>query len=191
MISRIKSFLFLMALTVATMGFAQTDDAWSVDYKRIEQSIRQPEFAEHTYLVTDNGVSAWNDAAQNQKAINHLIECCSKLGGGRVVIPAGEWHTGAIRLLSGVNLVIQKGARLCFSSDTSLYPLVLTAWEGLDMYNYSPLIYAYQASNVAVTGEGVLDGCASNIAWWPMCGAAKYGWTQQTSECENIIEPTI
>lgn len=174
-----------MALTVATMGFAQTDDAWSVDYKRIEQSIRQPEFAEHTYLVTDNGVSAWNDAAQNQKAINHLIECCSQLGGGKVVIPAGEWHTGAIRLLSGVNLVIQKGARLCFSSDTSLYPLVLTAWEGLDMYNYSPLIYAYQASNVAVTGEGVLDGCASNTAWWPMCGAAKYGWTQQTSESQS------
>ena len=131
----------VMCLTVATLGFAQTDDAWSMDYKRIEQSIRQPEFAEHTYLVTDNGVSARNDAAKNQKAINRLIERCSRLGGGRVVIPAGEWHTGAIRLQSGVNLVIAKGARVCFSTDTSLYPLVLTACEGLDMYNFPRQAY--------------------------------------------------
>ena len=185
MILKIRVCSLVMCLTVATLGFAQTDDAWSVDYKRIEQSIRQPEFAEHTYLVTDNGVSARNDAAKNQKAINRLIERCSRLGGGRVVIPAGEWHTGAIRLQSGVNLVIAKGAKVCFSTDTSLYPLVLTAWEGLDMYNYSPLIYAYQAKDVAVTGEGVIDGCASREAWWPMWGAAKYGWTQDTPEAQS------
>ena len=79
----------MLCLTTAT-GFAQTDDAWNMDYKRIEQSIRQPVFADRTFLVTDNGVSAANDAARNQKAINELIERCARLGGGRVVIPAGE-----------------------------------------------------------------------------------------------------
>ena len=177
--------MLLMGLTTATMGYAQQSDAWTTDYLRIEQSIRKPVFANRSVLITNYGAATNLDAATNQTAVNKAIEACSKQGGGQVIVPAGEWHTGAIRLQSGVNLVVEKGARVCFSSDTSLYPLVLTAWEGLDMYNYSPLIYAYQAKDVAVTGEGVLDGCASNTAWWPMCGAAKYGWTQDTPEAQS------
>lgn len=182
---RTKVIAWMVCLMTATTCFAQTDDAWNRAYQRIEQSIRQPVFADRTFLITTYGASVSMDAAKNQVAINKAIETCSKQGGGKVVIPAGEWHTGAIRLQSGVNLVVEKGARVCFSSDTSLYPLVLTAWEGLDMYNYSPLIYAYQAKDVAVTGEGVLDGCASREAWWPMCGAVKYGWTQETPEAQS------
>ena len=185
MTSRTKILIVLMCLTAFATTKAQTSNAWTTVYRQIEQSIRQPVFADRTFAITTFGASTANDAAANQAAINKAIEACSKQGGGRVLVPAGQWQTGALRLQSGVNLVVEKGARLCFSSDTNLYPLVLSSWEGLDMYNYSPLIYAYQAKNVAVTGSGVLDGCASNTAWWPMCGAARYGWTQDTPEAQS------
>ena len=90
----------------------------------------------------------------------------AKDGGGRVVIPAGTWHTGALRLLSHVNLVVSKGATLCFVFDTKLYPLVKTSWEELECWNYSPCIYAYQTTDIAITGEGTIDGGGSNATWW-------------------------
>lgn len=160
-------------------------DIWNTEYKKVEQSIRVPQFSEKTYLITKYGAKTTASAAQNQKAINKAIDKCSKKGGGKVVIPAGEWKTGAIRLKSGVNLVAEKGATILFSDDKSLYPLVETSWEGLDLWNYSPLIYAYQEKDIAITGEGVFDGCASRTAWWPMCGAPRFGYNDQTSESQS------
>ena len=116
--------------------------AWDTEYKQIEKSIRTPQFADRTFDITDYGASTSATAAKNQKAINKAIAACSKAGGGRVIVPAGTWNTGAIRLKSHVNLVVEKGATLLFAFDRDLYPLVETRWEGLDCMNYSPLIYA-------------------------------------------------
>lgn len=71
---------------------------------------------------------------------------------------------------SHVNLVIEKGATLFFEFDRSLYPLVETRWEGLDCINYSPLIYAYKETDIAITGEGTIDGNGSDDTWWLMSG---------------------
>lgn len=112
-------------------------------------------------------------------AFRQAIEACSGAGGGRVVVSAGDYLTGPIRLKSNVNLRVPAGATLRFSRDPRQYlPAVYTRWEGTECMNYSPLIYAFEEENVAVTGEGVLDGQADNQHWWPWCGNARFGWKQ-------------
>ena len=131
---------------------------WDTDYKQIEKSIRQVQFPDKTFSILKYGASEKATAAKNQKAINAAIAACSKAGGGKVVVPAGTYNTGALRLKSHVNLVVEKGATLLFAFDRDLYPTVLTRWEGIDVYNYSPCIYAYGETDVAITGEGTIDG---------------------------------
>ncbi len=143
---------------------------WDTKYKEIEASIRVPQFPDKSYDITKYGASLKATAAQNQKAINKAIEACSNSGGGKVIIPKGTWKTGAITLKSHVNLVIEKDATLFFEFDRKLYPLVETRWEGLDCMNYSPLIYAYKATDIAITGEGTIDGNGSDDTWWLMSG---------------------
>ncbi|VBB48005.1 Polygalacturonase (Pectinase) [uncultured Paludibacter sp.] len=94
----------------------------------------------------------------NTKAIAKAIDACNKKGGGRVVVPAGIWLTGQIHLKSDVNLYLEEGAVLSFTDNPDDYlPAVMTSWEGLECYNYSPLVYAYQCENVAITGKGTLQ----------------------------------
>ena len=84
--------------------------------------------------------------------------------------------TGAVRLKSKVNLHIQAGATLRFTRDTAKYPVVFTRWEGMELMNYSAFIYAFEQKNVAITGEGVLDGQADCEHWWPWAGRQACGW---------------
>ena len=156
---------------------------WDTQYKQIEKSIHAPEFAARTFLITKYGAGLKKSAKQNQTAINKAIAACSKAGGGRVIVPAGTWNTGAITLLSNVNLVIEKDATLLFAFDTNLYPLVRTRWEGLDCWNYQPCIYAYQAKNIGITGEGTIDGNATPETWWAMSG--KKGYPENPAIQEN------
>ena len=94
------------------------------------------------------------------------IEACAKAGGGRVLVPRGDFPTGAIHLKSNVELHLEDGATLRFSTDPQAYPLVFTRWEGTECWNYSPLIYALDQSNLAITGQGTLDGQADHDHWW-------------------------
>ena len=149
-------------------------NAWETDYKQIESNIKAPVFADQTFNITKYGAATNKSAKQNQAAINKTIALCSKKGGGRVVVPAGTWNTGAITLQSNVNLVIEEGATLLFAFDTDLYPLVRTRWEGLDCWNYQPCIYAYQAKNIGITGKGTIDGNATPETWWAMSGKKGY-----------------
>ena len=127
-------------------------------YRQIERSIREPEFADKAYLITKFGAKTDNTAAKNQKAIQKAIDKCSKAGGGRVVIPAGQkFLTGAIELKSGVNLEVQEDATLEFVFQPELYPIVETSWEGLECFNLSPCIYALKAKDIAITGHGTID----------------------------------
>ena len=155
---------------------------WSTDYAKIEKSIRQVTFPDKRFDITKYGASTKATPAKNQAAINKAINACSKAGGGKVVVPAGIFNTGAIRLKSHVNLVVEEGATLLFAFDTDLYPTVLTRWEGIDVYNYSPCIYAYGETDVAITGKGTIDGNGSNDTWWKMCGKDHFGWTPQLTE---------
>ncbi len=164
----------LLVLLVALSASAKSWDEQA--YKQIEQSIRVPQFADKVFDITKYGAKPGNPAAKNQKAIQKAIDQCSKNGGGRVVVPAGQkFLTAAIQLKSGVNLEIQEGAVLEFAFEPELYPIVPTRWEGLDCWNLSPLIYAYQAKDIAITGKGTIDGGGSNETWWPWCGSKKFG----------------
>lgn len=167
--------LLLMPLSLMAQGW---DEA---KYKAIEASIVAPTFADKVFPITKYGAKTTASAKQNQQSINKAIAACSKAGGGKVIVPEGTWNTGAIRLKDNVNLVVEKGATILFAYDPSLYPLVKTRWEGLDLMNYSPCIYAYQAKNIAVSGEGTIDGNGSNDTWWQWCGAVKFGFNKDTT----------
>lgn len=126
-----------------------------------EKRIKAPKFKSRNYVITDfySGSGAYTEA------IHAAISKCSANGGGHVVVPAGEYLTGPIRLESNVDLHLNDGAVLKFSTDPADYPVVLTRWQGYDVYNVQPLIYAKDAENIAVTGKGLLDGQASKDNW--------------------------
>ena len=171
MIKLLKSLLVALLVPVCSYAAGWDDE----EYKRIEQSIQQPKLSEKVYAITSYGAKTTASAAQNQKAINRAISLASKKG-GKVVIPAGTWNTGAIELKSGVNLVIEEGATLRFAFEPKLYPLVRTSWEGLACWNYSPCIYAYQAKDIAITGKGTIDGGGNNDTWWQWNGNPRFGF---------------
>ena len=177
------TFLFFSALVFPLTMIAQTwDDA---KYKAIEASIVAPTFADAEFDITATGITTASTPNEIQTAINATIDKCSEAGGGKVIIPPGTWKTGAITLKSNVNLVVKAGATLLFAYDPYLYPLVKTRWEGLDIMNYSPCIYAYQAKNVAITGDGIIDGNGTKDTWWKWCGAAKYGYDANTLQSQS------
>ena len=130
--------------------------------KKVERRIKQPVFPDFHVSITDFHQSS--DTLYTQ-AFNDAIRFCSEKGGGHVVVPRGVYKTAAIRMLSNVDLHFEEGAKLFFSTDFRLYPPVLTRIEGIDCYNLSPLIYAYQQENMAITGKGVLDGQSSFSTW--------------------------
>ena len=154
-------------------------DGWNeAEYRAIERSIEQPKIAERTVVITKFGAKTTASAVQNQQAIHRAIAYLAKQGGGKVIVPAGNWQTGALRLASGIELVVSKDALLQFVFDRSLYPLVKTSWEGMMCWNYSPCIYSYGADDVVVSGEGTIDGGGSNETWWPMCGKQVFGYVK-------------
>ena len=174
-----KRILQTALLCLCVVMTAQAKGWDEQQYRQIEQSIRQPQFPDKAFVITKYGAKPGNSAAKNQKAIQKAIDTCSKKGGGRVVVPAGQhFLTAAIQLKSHVNLVVEEGAVLEFAFQPELYPIVPTRWEGLDCWNLSPLIYAYQQKDVAVTGRGTIDGGGSRETWWPWVSAPKFGFKE-------------
>lgn len=120
-------------------------------------TVIAPKFKKDTVHITAFG-AAPDGNTLNTKAINNAIEACTKKGGGVVLVPAGLWLTGPLVLKSNVNLHLAAGATLLFTADKSQYPLVEANWEGLEqMRNQSP-ISATGATNIAITGKGIIDG---------------------------------
>ncbi|HSJ55350.1 MAG TPA: glycoside hydrolase family 28 protein, partial [Anaerolineae bacterium] len=126
-------------------------------------AVEPPSFPGRVFEVRD--LDPGNQATANTLAFRRAIAACHAAGGGTVWVPAGAWLTGPIRLLSHVNLHLERGALVRFTCRPADYlPVVLTRWEGVECYNYSPLIYARDSQNVAVSGEGTLDGQGER--WW-------------------------
>ena len=98
-----------------------------------------------------------------------------------MLVRGGRFLTGPIHLRSNVELHVAEGATIAFSRDPAAYlPAVFTRWEGMELMGYSPLIYAFEQENVAVTGEGTLDGQADREHWWPWKGNTVDGWIEGT-----------
>jgi len=142
------------------------DDPWNA-LPQVLARIVPPRFAPRDFRVTSFGAKG-DGRTDCSRALRAAIEACHRAGGGRVVVPPGDYLTGPIHLKSNVNLHVAAGATLRFSQDPAKYlPVVLTRFEGVELMNYSPLVYAYQEENVALTGEGTLDGQADEDHWWP------------------------
>jgi unsaturated rhamnogalacturonyl hydrolase len=150
---------------------------WSM-VPEILARIKAPVFAQREFAITAYG-AATDGLADSTEALRKAIEACSAAGGGRVTVPAGVFLTGPIRLKSRVELHLDGGATLRFKTDPKAYlPAVLTRFEGMECYNYSPLIYALDEQDIAVTGDGVLDGQADEQTWWSWKGRKEFGAKQ-------------
>jgi polygalacturonase len=146
------------------------------NYTQILKKISPPKFPARDFPVISFGAKG-DGKTDCSMAFTEAIIACNKAGGGRVVVKGGVFVTGPIHLLSNVNLYVDKTATILFSADRSKYvPLVLTRFESVECMNYSPCIYAYEQQNIAVTGEGVLDGQGSNDNWWNWVEKPQYGW---------------
>ncbi len=127
------------------------------------------------HIITDYGAKE-GGTAKCTEAIRAAILRCGQTGGGQVVVPAGRFLTGAIHLEDNVHLHLSAGSTLVFSQDPADYlPAVFTRFEGVECINYSPFIYAFGKTNIGVTGPGILDGQASDTAWWPWAAKAQHG----------------
>ena len=140
--------------------------AWD-EVPKILARIRPPVFPNRDFPIARYGAKpGGKDDATD--AIRQAIAACNRSGGGRVVVPEGTFLTGPVVLRSNVNLHLVRGATLLFHQDPARYlPLVRTRFEGVELLNYSPFIYADAQENIAVTGEGTLDGNADEQHWWP------------------------
>ena len=158
-----------------TLAVLAAADPWD-EAAAILKRIRPPSFPNRDFDITRYG-AAGDGAKDSTAAIRRAIAVCSQAGGGRVIVPAGRFLTGSIHLKSNVNLHVGAGATLLFDRDPRKYlPAVFTRWEGVECMNYSPFIYAFEQENIAITGEGTLDGQADCEHWWPWKGRTDCGW---------------
>ena len=135
--------------------------------------INPPRFPDRDFCVTDYGAEV-DSSGNNYLAFKKAVEACHSAGGGRVVVPKGTYRMeGPIHLLSNVNLHLQQGAKLDFYWNRDGYLVgdeehrgrVPVRWEGTWIYNFSPLIYAWNQKNIGLTGPGEIDGNGLRADW--------------------------
>jgi len=133
-------------------------------------AFTRPRFQRRRFNVADFG-AVGDGVTKNTAAFARAVAAAKRTGGGQIFVPAGTWLTGPIQITSdggscdGIDLHVDAGAEILFSTELSDYlPVVRTRWEGMDVMNYSPLVYFRGCTNVALTGEGTLTG--QGWVWW-------------------------
>jgi polygalacturonase len=176
--------LLLLFFVLCLSSLSAQEMATSVEYDGWDQvpvilsRIIPPTFPEKDFRIQD--YSAKGDGQTDcTDAFENAIAACREAGGGRIVVQDGVFLTGPIHLRSNVNLHVGKDATILFSQDVKKYlPLVRTRFEGVECMNYSPFIYAFGQHDIAITGEGTLDGQADSTVWWPWTGSRRFGWNE-------------
>ena len=149
-------------LSIVFFSFKEKKNGISIKEVSVEApfkmpNIKIPDFSNCKKVSIVDFGAVQGDKDKTSQAIAKAIAKANKMGGGTVVIPKGEWLTGKIHFKSNVNLHLDEGAVLLFSEDPKDYlPAVNSTWEGYECLNYSPLVYAYQCKNIAITGKGEL-----------------------------------
>lgn len=177
---QIKGVICAVLLSLVTSlgaqqpGVASFEDQVSAVLKRIQK----PVFHDKENMLV---LPVYADF---RKELNAAIAACNRAGGGRVVVPPGEYTCkGPIRMLSNVNLHLADGVVIRFGTDPSDYlPVVKVRWEGTVCFNYSPLIYAIDQENIAITGKGTFDGQADKF--W-------FTWKKQPDKNDQERAKTI
>ena len=137
--------------------------------------------------IRDYGAVPGSGTAQTQ-CIQDAIDAVHSKGGGRVCIPHGRFLTGSLTLLTGVELhLASKESIVCFSTKTNErdYPLTYSRWEATACYNYRALIYARGQTDIAITGNGILDGLASPTVWWNWTYQKEQAWSKDCTDRQH------
>lgn len=157
--------VILSVLLISMRERSRQDDEGTSEDALVEVPVIIPHFFPDKQCNVKDYVISGYDGQNKTNCINDAISDCAKDGGGKVVIPKGRWLTGPINLKSNINLYLDEDAEIIFSTNFDDYlPPVFSRFEGIELYNYSPLIYAKDCENVAITGKGTLDG--QGEAWW-------------------------
>lgn len=171
----------LIAVGPRLSAFAAEENPWETVMPSIVKRIKRPRIPMRMFDLTDFGAKG-DGRTDCTLAFRRAIDRCNQAGGGRVVVPPGSYLTGAIHLKSNVDLHISEGTTVKFSQNPKDYlPAVFSRWEGVEVFNYSPFIYAFEQKNIAITGRGTLNGQSDNEHWWPWNGRAAYGWKEGMS----------
>jgi len=180
----IISFTGILLLSCSKSNHIEVTDNWK-QVDEILERIVPPTFPDNIFDITKYG-AVGDGKTDCTNAFKLAIDECVKSGGGKVVVPQGNFFTGAIHLRSNVNLFLDEGSVIKFSTESNKYlPLVFTRWEGVECMNYSSLIYAYGQENIAITGSGTLDGQGSNENWWSWKGKEEFGWKEGMPHQKN------
>lgn len=169
---KIANVLVVAILTLIVIS-CSTNTEDKVTWKEIKVDapfnmpiIKEPIFPDRVFDISEFG-AVKNDTVNNSKAINDAIIACNKSGGGIVLVPKGIWFTGTVHFKSNVNLHLEKGAELYFSDNPKDYlPAVQSSWEAFECYNYSPLIYAFECNNIAISGKGTIRAKMDTWKTW-------------------------
>ncbi len=161
-----KKYCALLCLGLLTGCVSVAQHAGWDQVPKILARISAPKIPDRDFDIVQFGAVA-DGKTDASPALTQAIAACAKAGGGRVVVPAGEFLTGPIHLRSNMALhLAATNSVLKFSTDTKRYlPVVFTRFEGIECYNYSPLIYAFGQTNIALTGLGTIDGQAEESNW--------------------------
>ena len=160
-------FKLALLFLISFHCFAQNNSFPSDKVDQIINRIQLPKFPSYKILVTKLGAKG-DSISDSKPAFDKAMALCKKNNGGTILVPKGIYTiNGPIHFVSNVNLHLEAGAKIRFGSNPKDYPLVLTSWEGTMIYNYSPMIYANTVENIAITGNGIIDGEAKNtwIKW--------------------------
>ena len=177
--------LVLFAVPALGQNEVAATAAWA-KLPSILATIKEPVFKNKTYNILDFGGKS-GGVFDNTQVFKKAIQKCTNNGGGIVLVPAGKYFTGPIHLDNNVNLHLAEGSEIVFNTNPDAFPIVHTSFEGTELMNYSPLIYAYNKHNVAVTGKGILNGQGSNDKWWSWCGKPSYGWQKNTPDQKEDV----
>ena len=159
-----KLFLTIVAALTVSLA-AQADNPYKKFTEKLPfamPEVSAPVIPDNEVKLTDFG-AVGDGIALNTEAFRKAIDALSQKGGGKLIVPQGVWHTGPIVLKSNIELHLRAGAVILFAADESLYPIIETSFEGLDTRRLQSPIYANGATNIAITGKGVIDG---NGQYW-------------------------
>lgn len=128
------------------------------------QDFLEPNFPAAVFHIKDYDKDLLTEK-EKKGLIQRVVDRCKEAGGGKVIIDKGKWLSGPIHLSDNICLELEEQSEIHFSQHYEDYlPVVFTRWEGMECYNYSPLIYANGCTNIAIKGNGKLIG--GGQAWW-------------------------
>lgn len=161
----INRILFFVAIALGTSVMAQTkNEQYYLSNAPFKMpAVEEPQFPDRSFSVKDYG-AVGDGQFMNTTAFAKAIDACAKAGGGKVIVPAGLWLTGPIELKSNINLVVERGALIQFTGDRTQYPII--QMKGSSSFVVAPPVYGSKLENIAITGEGILDGAGEN--WRPL-----------------------